>query len=124
MKGELNVTWELEEWSPKAALCLRQLGIRTSSKGYRYLHFALTHLEQNTPFQNSIWDLTAIYFNEKRENVLSCIRREISRAFTEDSGRFSYEEEDGEAPVCPPGTEAVLRLLLYKMRQADDRRDS
>lgn len=57
------------------------MGIRPSSKAYQYLLFALTQLQCGTPFQNSIWELTAIHFGQKRENVLACVRREIAHAF-------------------------------------------
>ena len=62
----------------RAASYLREMGIRPSSKAYQYLLFALTQLQCGTPFQNSIWELTAIHFGQKRENVLACVRREIA----------------------------------------------
>lgn len=65
----------------RAASYLREMGIRPSSKAYQYLLFALTQLQCGTPFQNSIWELTAIHFGQKRENVLACVRREIAHAF-------------------------------------------
>ena len=52
----------------RAASYLREMGIRPSSKAYQYLLFALTQLQCGTPFQNSIWELTAIHFGQKREN--------------------------------------------------------
>lgn len=64
----------------RAASYLREMGIRPSSKAYQYLLFALTQLQCGTPFQNSIWELTAIHFGQKRENVLACVRREIAHA--------------------------------------------
>lgn len=51
----------------RAASYLREMGIRPSSKAYQYLLFALTQLQCGTPFQNSIWELTAIHFGQKRE---------------------------------------------------------
>ena len=63
----------------RAASYLREMGIRPSSKAYQYLLFALTQLQCGTPFQNSIWELTAIHFGQKRENVLSVWHRIVSR---------------------------------------------
>ena len=64
------------------------MGIRPSSKAYQYLLFALTQLQCGTPFQNSIWELTAIHFGQKRENVLACVRREIAQCFPYGTGSF------------------------------------
>ena len=60
---------------------LREIGIRPTTKAYQYLLFALVQLQQDTPFKNSIWELTAIYFGQTRRNVLACVRREIRHAF-------------------------------------------
>ena len=97
----------------RAASYLREMGIRPSSKAYQYLLFALTQLQCGTPFQNSIWELTAIYFNQKRENVLACVRREISHAFHAAPARFSDERID-DVPARPPQSMDFLRLgVLY-----------
>lgn len=95
----------------QAASYLQHMGIRPASKAYQYLLFALTQLQCGTPFQNSIWELTAIYFGEKRENVLTCVRREISCAFRQEPARFS--DENGVIPVRPPRNIEFLRLGLY-----------
>ena len=84
----------------RAASYLREMGIRPSSKAYQYLLFALTQLQCGTPFQNSIWELTAIHFGQKRENVLACVRREIAHAFRMAPDRFSNERV-GDVPVWP-----------------------
>ena len=95
----------------RAASYLREMGIRPSSKAYQYLLFALTQLQCGTPFQNSIWELTAIHFGQKRENVLACVRREIAHAF-----RFSNERV-GDVPARPPQSMAFLRLGLYMINR-------
>ena len=74
----------------RAASYLREMGIRPSSKAYQYLLFALTQLQCGTPFQNSIWELTAIHFGQKRENVLACVRREIAHAFRMAPDRWKF----------------------------------
>ena len=65
----------------QATLYLQQMGLRPSTKGYQYLNFALVQLLQGTPFQNTIWELTAIHFGQTRKNVMACVRREIAHAF-------------------------------------------
>ena len=86
----------------RAASYLREMGIRPSSKAYQYLLFALTQLQCGTPFQNSIWELTAIHFGQKRENVLA--------------DRFSNERV-GDVPARPPQSMAFLRLGLYMINR-------
>lgn len=88
---------------------LRNIGIRPSAKAYQYLTFALTQLQQGTPFRESIWELTAIHFDQPCKNVLACVRRELSRSFAEDPARFaSCIRED--ALKSPPSTSEFLRL--------------
>lgn len=101
----------------RAASYLREMGIRPSSKAYQYLLFALTQLQCGTPFQNSIWELTAIHFGQKRENVLACVRREINRAFRMAPGRFIDETTD-IIPDQPPKGMEFLRLGLYEINRA------
>ena len=93
----------------RAASYLREMGIRPSSKAYQYLLFG-------TPFQNSIWELTAIHFGQKRENVLACVRREIAHAFRMAPDRFSNERV-GDVPARPPQSMAFLRLGLYMINR-------
>ena len=100
----------------RAASYLREMGIRPSSKAYQYLLFALTQLQCGTPFQNSIWELTAIHFGQKRENVLACVRREIAHAFRRAPDRFSNERV-GDVPARPPQSMAFLRLGLYMINR-------
>lgn len=83
---------------------------------YQYLLFALTQLQCGTPFQNSIWELTAIHFGQKRENVLACVRREIAHAFRMAPDRFSNERV-GDVPARPPQSMAFLRLGLYMINR-------
>lgn len=99
---------DLEHISEQVSLYLQHMGIRTSTKGYEYLKFALVQLRQETPFQNSIWELTAIYSNQKRENVLDYVRREISHAYQKAPKRFSY---DGDF-TSPPKNDEFLRLSM------------
>jgi len=101
----------------RAASYLREMGIRPSSKAYQYLLFALTQLQCGTPFQNSIWELTAIHFDQKRENVLACVRREISHAFHASPARFS-DGCIGDVPARPPQSMDFLRLGLYEINSA------
>lgn len=90
-------------------LYLQNIGIRPSAKAYQYLTFALTQLQQGTPFRESIWELTAIHFDQPCKNVLACVRRELSRSFAEDPARFaSCIRED--ALKSPPSTSEFLRL--------------
>lgn len=93
--------------SKQAAFCLQNLGIRPFTKGYLYLLFALTQLQQNTPFKNTIWELTAIYFGQKQKNILACVRREIGHA---------YGQEPGFSLYCrftnPPKSDEFLRFAM------------
>ena len=73
-------------------------------------------LQCGTPFQNSIWELTAIHFGQKRENVLACVRREIAHAFRMAPDRFSNERV-GDVPARPPQSMAFLRLGLYMINR-------
>ena len=99
----------------RAASYLIKKGIRPSSKAYQYLLFALTQLQCNTPFQNSIWELTAIHFGQKRENVLACIRREITHAFMESQERFS-DGTQSTLPAKPPNYKEFLQLWIYAIK--------
>lgn len=90
-------------------LYLQNIGIRPSVKAYQYLTFALAQLQQGTPFRESIWELTAIHFNQSRKNALACVRREITRSFTKDPARFA--SCIGETPPkSPPSTSEFLQL--------------
>ena len=100
-----------ENGSEQAALYLQHVGIRPSTKAYQYLLFALTQQQQNAPFQNTIWELTAIYFGQTQKNVLACVRREISHAFRMAPARFS--DKSGIVPVRPPKSTEFLRIGLY-----------
>lgn len=107
---------QFENSSEQAALYLQHVGIRPFTKAYQYLLFALTQLQQNTPFQNTLWELTAIYFGQTQENVLACVRREISRAFRMVPAHFS--DESGIVPVRPPKSTEFLRLGLYMINRS------
>lgn len=97
-------------------LYLQNVGIRPSAKAYHYLTFALAQLLQGTPFRESIWELTAIHFDQPRKNVLACVRRELSRSFAEDPARFeSCIRED--AIKSPPSTSKFLRLSFRMINQ-------
>jgi len=102
-----------ESASEQVALYLQSLGIRPSTKAYQYLLFALTQLQQGTPFQNTIWDLTSIHFSQKRKNVLSCVRRELSRAYKQEPKRFFYEGDF----IYPAKTDEFLRLGMVAMNK-------
>lgn len=99
--------------STQAARYLQGLGVRPSTKGYQYLLFALTQLQQNTPFKNTIWDLTAIYFGQKRKNVLACVRRELSHAYEQAPTLFFY---DGDF-IRHSKPEEFLRFAMVSMIQ-------
>ncbi len=106
-----------EAAADRAASYLIDFGIRASSKAYQYLLFALTQLQCGTPFQNSIWELTAIHFGQKRENVLACVRREINRAFRMAPDHF-MDETIGIIPDQPPKAMEFLRLGLYEINNS------
>lgn len=99
--------------SQQVAHYLQSLGVRPSTKAYQYLHFALTQLQQNTPFQNTIWELTAICFEQRRKNVLACIRRELSYAYAQEPKRFFY---DGDY-IWPSNPATFLRLAVAAMNE-------
>lgn len=103
----------LKNASERAAHYLQNLRIRPSTKGYQYLLFALTQLQNHTPFKNTIWDLTAIYFNQKRENVLACVRRELIHAYEQALSDFYY----GGDAIPPSNPEEFLRVALASMAQ-------
>ncbi len=103
-----------EAAADRVASYLLEMGIRTSSKAYQYLLFALTQLQCGTPFQNSIWELTAIHFGQKRENVLACVRREINRAFHMAPDRF-IDKGAGIIPGQSPKAMEFLQLGLYEI---------
>lgn len=105
--------YDLERASKRAACYLQNLGVRPSTKGYQYLLFALTQLLENTPFRNTIWALTAIYFGQKRKNVLACVRRELFRAYEQESSGFYYEGDF----ICPSDPDEFLRFALASMNQ-------
>ena len=100
----------------QAALYLQQMGLRPSTKGYLYLNFALTQLLQGTPFQNTVWELTAIHFDQKRENVMSCVRREIAHAFEYNS---VWLEQKGinRMQGCATKLENVLHLAIHEIKR-------
>lgn len=99
---------------------LRSVGVRPSTKAYQYLRFAMLQMQLGTPFENSIWGLTAIYFAQRKKNVLSCIRRELASAFRRDPGAFS-KWTCGELLEAPPSTDAFLHLAAWRISQAKDR---
>lgn len=110
-KGNRSVDQQAHNQIEQIGLYLRNIGIRPSVKAYQYLTFALAQLQQRTPFRESIWELTAIHFNQSRKNVLACVRREITRSFAEDPARFAYYF--GEEPLKnPPSTSEFLQLSL------------
>lgn len=98
---------------------LRNVGIRPSAKAYQYLTFALTQLLQGTPFRESIWELTAIHFDQSRKNVLACVRRELLHSFAENPARFT-----SGIGACtlkkPPSTSEFLRLSFGMVSQYPD----
>ena len=106
-----------ETAADRAASYLKAMGIRASSKAYQYLLFALTQLQCGTPFQNSLWELTAIHFGQKRENVLACVRREIAHAFRMAPDSF-MDETIGIIPDQPPKVMEFLRLGLYEINNS------
>lgn len=108
-KGHRSVDQQAHNQIERIGLYLRNIGIKPSVKAYQYLTFALVQLQQGTPFRESIWDLTAIHFNQSRKNVLACVRREITRSFAEDPARFA--SCIGEDPLkSPPSTSEFLQL--------------
>ncbi len=110
-KGHRSVDQQAHNQIEQIGLYLRNIGIRPSVKAYQYLTFALVQLQQGTPFRESIWELTAIHFNQSRKNVLACVRREITRSFAEDPARFAYYF--GEEPLKnPPSASRFLQLSL------------
>lgn len=110
-KGHRSVDQQAHNQIERIGLYLRNIGIKPSVKAYQYLTFALVQLQQGTPFRESIWELTAIYFNQSRKNVLACVRREITRSFAEDPARFA--SCIGEDPLkSPPSTSEFLQLSL------------
>ena len=110
-KGHRNVDQQAYNQIEQIGLYLRNIGIRSSVKADQYLTFALAQLQQGTPFRESIWELTAIHFNQSRKNVLACVRREIIRSFAEDPARFA--SCIGEDPLKrPPSTSEFLQLSL------------
>lgn len=110
-KGHRSVDQQAHNQIEQIGLYLRNIGIRPSVKAYQYLTFALAQLQQGTPFRESIWELTAIHFNQLRKNVLACVRREITRSFAEDPARFAYYF--GEEPLKnPPSASRFLQLSL------------
>lgn len=102
----------------QAALYLQQMGLRPSTKGYQYLNFALVQLLQGTPFQNTIWELTAIHFSQTQKNVMACVRRELHYTLKEKSSWFTQE---GISCEQRPGLdlEIFLRLSVYKINNPD-----
>lgn len=102
----------------QAALYLQQMGLRSSTKGYQYLNFALTQLLQGTPFQNTIWELTAIHFGQTRKNVMACVRRELHYTLKEKSAWLT-QEEIGYEQIPTLDIETFLRLFVYKINNPD-----
>lgn len=94
----------------EVSLYLQSVGMRPSTKGYQYLCFALTQLLQGTPFQNTIWAVTAIHFNQTRRNVLQCVRREIRNAFTKNPERFVEKQLKSSISNAPPKIDDFLWL--------------
>mgnify|MGYP000383381896 CR=1 FL=1 len=93
----------------EVSLYLQSMGLRPSTKGYQYLCFALIQLLQGTPFQNTIWAVTAIHFDQALHNVLRCVRREIKHAFVENPERFA-DNQESSTPTEPPKNAEFLRL--------------
>ena len=102
----------------QAALYLQQMGLRSSTKGYQYLNFALTQLLQGTPFQNTIWELTSIYFGQTRKNVMACVRREVLHAFQQTP--FYFMGLNALADIeSPPTNDELLKLAVAHIRGGD-----
>lgn len=99
---------------------LRSVGIRSSTKAYQYLRFALLQMQLGTPFEHSIWELTSIYFCQGRRNVLSCVRRELSNAFRHDPEAFS-KRTGGELLEPPPSADEFLHLATWQISQTKKR---
>ncbi len=95
--------------SARTALFLKQLGIRATRRAYSYLLFALTQMQQGSPFRDTIWELTAIYFHTTRKNVMACVRRELSQAFQKAPDAFKGLTENDDL-TSPPRADAFLRL--------------
>ena len=84
---------------------LENIGVRPTTKAYQYLLFALVQLQRDTPFKNTIWELTAIHFGQTRKNVLACVNREIFRAFNAKPTQFSGQNDDIIFTTCPHNNE-------------------
>ena len=97
---------------------LENVGIRPTTKAYQYLLFALVQLQQNTPFKNTIWELTAIHFGQTHKNVLACVRREIVHACAKNPNNRSIQNER-LVMIHLPTTREFLYQCLGNMRFGD-----
>ena len=77
----------LEE-SPEAAAYLNRMGLRPNSDGFRYLIFVINQLRRGTPFPNTYWGVTALYFGINKDDLMRAIQDEIDAAYLSEPGRF------------------------------------
>ena len=77
----------LEE-SPAVAAYLNHMGLRSESEGFRYLLFVINQLRRGTPFPNTYWGVTALYFGVEEKYLIRTIQNEIDAAYLSEPGRF------------------------------------
>ena len=76
------------EGSPEVAAYLSHMGLRPASDGFRFLLFVINQLRRGTPFPNTYWGVTALYFGVEEKYLMRAIQNEIDAAYLSEPGRF------------------------------------